>query len=190
MRLYNYLSEEDKMKRLTESFFKEFGNAYMSDDFIWRGHKDKIETHKTKKRRHNRKPRLLPKELHEYLDDISMELFGWNVRSQGIFCGDYGLSTEWGKPYIFVPIGNYRYIWTTEYYEIYNEYNDFNIGDDEEIKNNKKDELYRLYEENYKTNGLSKAVEQDAEYEAIFDCDHYLLINPSHWETMKEDLLK
>lgn len=194
MRLYNYLHEEksiDKIKRMSEPFFKEFGNAYMSNDFIYRGHKDNIDTHKTKQRRKKRKPRKIDRELHEYLDDITMELFWWNARSQGIFCGDFGLAVEWGTPYVFIPLGNYRYIWTDDYYSVYRLYDSFgsaNNQDMEERKEEIKDQLYKLYEENYSTKGLSRAVEQNADFEAIFDCDFYLLVNKDHWETLKEQL--
>ena len=187
MRLYNYLNEEksiDKIKRMSEPFFKEFGDAYMSNDFIWRGHRSAVNDFKTKQRRKNRKPRMIDTELHEYLDNISQELFNWPVRSQGVFCGGYGLASEWGVPYIFIPLGDYKYIWTTEYTDIYELYDDFDQTFEEDIK----DRLYQLYKNLYKTSELSKAVEQGADFEAIFDCDFYLLVNSSYWETLKEQL--
>lgn len=105
MRFYNFVNEEkgiEKIKRLSEPFFKEFDDAYENNNFIWRGHRDNIDTHKEKKRRENRKPRMLPRELHEYLGEISNELFGWNVRSEGVFCGGYNLARDWGSPYIYL----------------------------------------------------------------------------------------
>ncbi len=186
MRLYNYLNEEksiDKIRRLSEPFFKEFGDAYKNDNFIWRGHNSVIDNFKTKKRRKGRKPRALSIKKHEYLNKISKELFGWNVRSEGVFCGYYGLATEWGTPYIFIPLGKYRYIWTTEYPDIYELYDSFL---DDDIKKR----LYHLYKENYKTNDLSKAIEQNASFESIFDCDFYVLVNKNYWETLKEQLFK
>lgn len=191
MRLKNYLTESEKIKKLSEPFFKEFGDAYMSGDFIWRGHKDKIDKSKTKKRRTNRKPRLLSLELHEYLDEISKELFGWNVRSKGIFCGNYGIAENWGFPYIFVPLGNYRYIWNPDFEKVYVKYDKFDnfFEDMPEEKEEVKEELYREYQK-YKTKGLPKALSQETDFEAIFDCDHYLLISQDYWETtMKEELL-
>lgn len=182
MRFYNFLNEEETG---INPFLKEFKVSYQNDNVIWRGHKDKIDTYKVKYRHKDRNPRLLNKRLHKYLDSISQELFGWPVRSQGVFCGGTSLAREWGKPYIFIPLEDYEYIWTTEYIDIYKYYNTTISLTFEEVKK----ELYTKYKELYKESGLSKILQRKAKFEAIFNCDRYLLINADYWETVKEKML-
>lgn len=183
MRLVNYLNEEHKAKKLAAPFLKEFGKEYASGNYVWRGHKDVIQYYKLKKRRTNRKPRLLDQELHEFLGRISNQLFGWNVRQEGVFTGSEDIASDWGNSYIFIPLGKYEYIWTNKTLDIYDAYDRHYQAmkeGNETLAGEIRNELEKLYRTSYKTTELSRSLNDS--FEAIFNCDRYILIDQKHWE--------
>lgn len=90
--------------------------------------------------------------------------------------------------YIFIPLGNYRYIWTANFKRIYLLYDTYVEGraNLEGVKR----KLYQRYKEEYSTKGLMRTVSLNKEFEAIFDCDFYTLVNPDYWDTLKEQLFE
>ncbi|MFW6046287.1 MAG: hypothetical protein ACOCP4_00590 [Candidatus Woesearchaeota archaeon] len=118
-KFYNYLNEQDieeeiervksTLRKRSVPFLKEF------DAPIYRGYKKGINDFMVRKTtRKDRKPRFIPKEIHEGLDDILKKLYGWKPRSNGVFTGDEHLAAKFGqgisKTYMFFPIGKYEYI--------------------------------------------------------------------------------
>ena len=48
------------------------------------------------------------------------EKFRWKPRAQGVFTiGSYSFASSYGTPNLFFPIGNYRYVWNTEYDDLF-----------------------------------------------------------------------
>ena len=191
MKFYNYINEQkDKIAKMAEPFMNEFGDKYENDAFIWRGHRGVYKNFTAKQRRKDRKPRLVNQELHEYLSKISVDLFGWDLRKEGIFTGSKDLAQDYGNQYIFIPLENYRYVWTKDYIAIYHWYDEFSNPSSKTKTEDIKRRLYELYKDNYKTTGLSKFNIKSYNFEAIFDCDKYLLVEPNFWySTMKERML-
>ena len=191
MRLIHYLNEEndntiDVIKRECKPFLNEFGKCYKNRNFIYRGMKrgipGKIELKVVRK---DRRPKIIRKELHEYLSKISKELFGWDIRSEGAFTADSFIASRFGKVGIFIPIGIYKYVYVdltkSDIYSLYDGYSDhmdarknwkhhkkskYWEGREEDIKKKDKmieddekhylERIYKEYKNNYKNDGLSK----------------------------------
>jgi len=214
MKFYKYLNE-DKITQMARPFMNEFGDKYENDAFIWRGHKSVFKNFTAKERRKDRNPRFVRHDLHIFLNKISRKLFGWDLRTEGIFAGHLLTAAVFGTPYIFVPLGKYRYVWADEktkdrVYRLYDQYSmihdvirqeHVDLSDPKEQEGWEKgglpypteikEELESLYKNNYKIGNLSNYLKGSGdEFEAIFDCDKYLLIEPEFWHnTMKMRLL-
>ena len=197
MRLKQYITEAtlnkkfiDYLDKNCQPFLKEFGLNYaVKDEFICRGFKKRaVKGFNIIKVRKNRKPRYVPIELHNFLDNLGKELFGWKVRSEGVFTGSQTVAARYTQNIhgisIFIPIGNYKYIYKIKIGDIYSLYDKFNHWDDARIdwekeksrpywmerpeksmeadkrqKENKKfilDEIEKIYRTKYKTKGLNK----------------------------------
>ena len=220
MRLTQYITEEkDVIENLTNTiskeckpFLKEFGISYKHDRCIWRGAKSNYKDIVTRvKTRKDRLPRY-NKRTHEYLSKISKEIFGWNIRSEGIFTGSVSISKGYGKKFVFIPIGKYRYVWVdlneSNIYRLYDRYELTLQGaenieyerhgmDKKDFEKYKKDQLeeinvdvediknkiYDEYKNKYKTSGLN--LDSSHSFEAIFDCKEYLLINADSYHVIK-----
>src|SRR5574343_95087 len=58
--------------------------------------------------------------VNRLLDGMLQEKFYWKPRSQGVFtCGKMETVSGYGVPNIFLPIGNYRYVWSNVYYDLF-----------------------------------------------------------------------
>lgn len=63
--------------------------------------------------RKDRAPKDIPIEIHKILDKIFKELYGWKVRSEGIFCtGEISTAEEYGVPNVIFPIGKYKFLYS------------------------------------------------------------------------------
>lgn len=206
MRLYNYLNEkvDDKIKSAIEPFLKEFRSVLEqeTDQLIWRGHNKVSTTHYTVKNVHkNRKPRFIPEELHEYLGKVSKELWGWNIRSEGAFTGDERTALSFGKRFIFIPMGNYQYVWAygPTKRAVYSLYDDYGITKNSDLYSEQEKsenlEIIRkhivdMYRKKYSSKELPKYLTRTANptFEAIFNCDKYILVHPDYWSEFKQKL--
>lgn len=204
MRLINYLNERDeKIIQAIQPFLNEFGKVYAQEDMsklIWRGHNKILTKTMTIKNVHkNRKPRFIPEDLHEYLGDVSQKLWGWNIRTEGAFATNRSTAKGFGDAFVFIPIGNYKYVWAKgdtvrAVYSLYDEYGNTKRNDlyDEKQKERWLERIAEIIEDTYKkeysTTGLSKYLEMygNPEFECIFNCDKYLMIHTNHWYSFKD----
>lgn len=90
--------------------------------FLYRGTEKNILNLKKVKPRKDRKPKDMPEDLHKLFDKLFKKEFGWKARSEGTFVSGFiGIATSYGKPCLFFPIGNYKYIWSLEIEDLYSE---------------------------------------------------------------------
>lgn len=83
------------------------------DDFIYRGTKKGVFNLKKIKPRKNRKPMDMPEVLHNLFDNLFYKEFKWKSRSEGVFvASDPSILGPYGTPYLFFPIGKYKYVWS------------------------------------------------------------------------------
>lgn len=136
--------------------------------------------------RKDRKPRFIPEDVHNEMDNVLYDMFGWYPRSNGVFTGSEGVAREFAtnisKVYLFFPVGDYSYIWTEDYmslYQIYDRLSDLkamgqtNDPQYEALKNG----LLKMSKKVYKKRNLNKAVENNKYFEAIFNCESFYLVD-------------
>jgi len=207
MRLQSYINEslsdhqKNKLKKVLEDkcqpFLKEFGMRYVHFDFIYRGLKRRtVNTIDIIKTRTDRKPRIVNNKLHTRLNKIGKELFGWNIRSEGVFTGGTKVTAAYGNVCIFIPVGKYKYVYNpdiSKIYALYDEYDnnewysdDYIPSDDKHSVEKWKDKrakiekkIYNIYKNDYKTSGLVNIL-NEFEFEAIFQCKEYLVVNTNY----------
>jgi len=226
MRLQQYINETTLSDRARgqlkeyianncKPFLKEFGIRYMHDYFIFRGLKTQnIKTFTKIKTRKDRLPRIIDKDLHKYLNELGKELFGWKIRSEGVFTGAHFTAQAYGDVSIFIPSGNYKYVYIKNTHKIYTlldmhlydisclndienfinkspdkkearKHNQKNIDDVLSKLETIKNDIKSIYESAYKTQGLSKVLTESA-YEAIFKCDEYLVVSKDNRGVLSE----
>ena len=76
------------------------------------------------KREKGRLPLSTSKKYHYIYDEIFHQIFGWHVRSNGTFTtSQYYTAGGYGKSMLFFPIGDYRYVFAEEVYDLYSKNN-------------------------------------------------------------------
>lgn len=191
MKFYKYIngqSQEDieKIKNALAKRCKPFLQEFEAP--IYRGYKKGIQGHITRKAtRKDRKPRFIPEDVHEELDKLLYDMYGWYPRSNGVFTGSPDLARQFTssvvKVYMFFPVGKYRYIWTDQYRDLYNLYDEltklFRLG--QELEDGYKEIKQKLFEKIksniYHTDRLNWIVKNNKSYEAIFDCESFYLVD-------------
>ncbi len=132
MRLRNYIlneeivdDAEDIVDILNEdckpilNVLKKYDYKY----FLYRGSRSIADNFQKITPRKNRKPLNTPIKLHNILDKMFQKKFGWKARSEGVFAaGQLYPLDEYGPSYLFFPIGNFKYVWSPEIEDLYEEF--------------------------------------------------------------------
>lgn len=83
--------------------------------FVYRGVSDLPKTRIEKRMpRADRAPRDSSILLHNIMDQMLEDKFGWKPRSTGVFTAAGKTAGNYGKLFIFVPSNGYEYIWCTK----------------------------------------------------------------------------
>ena len=129
---------------------------------------------KSRTPREDRDPRDTKPEVHEVLDKVFNEIFGWKVRSEGVF-------TSPSFPYADI-FGDYKYyIFPTNGFKyVYNKTGNENIYDfirnvfyTEGVTNETTDVLRRIIEREYTDKSLERVIQQSSGVEVIIKCNKY-----------------
>jgi len=195
-----YLSTEnwEHLKGMLEKdckpYIKELKGA---KKLLLRGMKKYIEFYEIKNVRKNRKPRLIDKNLHIKLDNELNKIFGWKVRSQGLFTTTgKDVAKRWGDPCIVFPIGKFKYIWIDDTHDLYYGYDvwfDGPAGKGKYKSNNEKiwDKYIYPSINKYHDTDLNKFLKMpdnptDHASECIIKCNKYYAINYEWYYTLLE----
>jgi len=122
MKFRAFLTEQDfsidEIVKILEKdckpYIKELKKAKQSIkvNVLWRGigrHVVGIEKFKARK---NRRPLHTDPKLHKFLDKISKKIFGFPMRSQGVFTSTVAdEASTFGIPHQFYPLGNFDAYW-------------------------------------------------------------------------------
>src|SRR5574343_57678 len=123
MRLEKYLNEEesDYVSQIIDNVDKSYLNTVLKNGWLYRGTEDTSDF-VMKTVRKNRTPMTTPKLVQKTLDELFFNKFGWNPRSQSAFIsGDKGQAEGYGEAYLFFPIGEYRFVWSKDVRDLFDE---------------------------------------------------------------------
>ena len=202
MKFQNYLDEQLKFFRQTQEnvdefasfldknckpWFKEVGNYYDASNPVYRGVKQSIGTFIIKKgaRHKDREPKLTAKPVFEVFDKAFAEEFGWWVRSKGVFTGNYQVTGSYGTPYMFFPMGSYKYVWSFRFRKVWSKLTtpgswDYMSDWERELHLNDREQDAKEAVKYYNDKNIKRAViTPGADYEAIFQCKKYVLAEES-----------
>jgi hypothetical protein len=153
-------------------------------DLLWRGTEKRVKDIKIFTPRTDRRPRDTDEEVHKYVDDYFNTVHGWKARSMGVFTTNNRYSTkQYGRPYVFFPIGKYKYLWNPEVKDLKaympDQVSDF--GFDVVAEG-----IMRVVE-GYKNTNLKQATVRDSE--VMFLCKSYYLVDsggPNLYQQLEE----
>ena len=186
MRLEQYLTEEfdadfektyDILKRDCLKFLKESKGL-----LLYRGTNKGVSDRIVKRSvRQNRLPLDMPLDYHREFDKELYKKFHWYPRTQGVFATSDSLEAgNFGLSYLFFPIGNYKYVWSSSYYDIWVKFKqafpEIYSSSSTSYKH-KEDHLKWIKNavSTYINNKLYDAIV--AGHEISFKCDNYYLVN-------------
>jgi len=209
MRLVRYITEEssaervefnsveeiaDELKRKCAPYLREFG----TDWYFYRGvrslgknDKDKFAIFK-KKPRMNRKPMNMRQDIQDYLNKIFKKKFGWMPRNTGVFAThNYSETYTYGYGLIFMPIGQYKYIYNPDVDDLFinTPHRVINFDKNGELINDiagtngdddydrKKLEKWKKRVEGFRDSGMKTWLSQRT-FESMWRCKEYYLIDP------------
>jgi len=117
---------------------------------------------------------------HKVVDDFLHDKLGIRGRSQAMFCigqSEKGTqkASQFGTPYIVFPIGDFKYVWSPEVFDIFGQLH-YKSEDPEEQK--KEIETW-LKGKKYRTTGLDQAVK--SANEIMIDCETYYVFSKYMW---------
>jgi hypothetical protein len=124
-KFYNYLNEENDVDVLISILkndvdLKQYKEIYSTQRFLWRGINKNVSVYTTLKPRQDREPRDTLYSIHRAFDNSFQKKFGWKARSEGVFVvGNKILARTYGKPWIFIPLGKFKYIWSPTISDLY-----------------------------------------------------------------------
>lgn len=132
MRLVNYIIEGEKNRtalalknvllpalkdvvKKCSQYFDEVSQI-KNNPFIYRGvHSLPVRPIEMRLPRKDRVPKDTPVLVHNIMDEMLYDEFGWKPRSTGVFTSaEIRLITSYGPNFIFVPSNGYKYIWCTK----------------------------------------------------------------------------
>jgi len=151
---------------------------------VFRGVEENIRLFRIKKgtRRPDRQPKFTQKEVFEIFDKAFADRFGWWVRSKGVFTGSEHVSYSYGTPYVFMPMGKYRYVWSVKYTRVWHNLTHPTFWEGLTDIERKKHLIGSKIEaesavKHYNSRNI-RGVMRNAgiAFEAVFECKKYLLI--------------
>jgi hypothetical protein len=128
--------------------------------------------------RRDREPVSTPKAFSDAADAYFNQHFRWTPRRDGTFAvNSLGDARGYGVGHIFIPLGDFRFIWGEDVADLYIAYDE--IKEDWYDKNLSREEMLQKWVEYLDTAGytnrdLGRAIE--ARHEIMFDCNEYLIV--------------
>lgn len=69
----------------------------------------------------NRKPKHTPQDVHDLLNKLFKNKFGWNVRNGVFVSSKYTTANDYGEVFYFFPAGNFKFCWSPKITDLYND---------------------------------------------------------------------
>ena len=127
----------------------------------------------------NRKPSDMPVDLHKFINGYFKKEYGAPFRNAMFANGGYSAAKDYGPVYIIFPIGNFKYLWSQLYEDLYtiaseyefDEYGYFEkeegVDMNKEVKQTIIDEVLSTYQVDNLIDGI------DSEHEIMIRCKGY-----------------
>jgi hypothetical protein len=218
MKFINYINEEFTkmidiiMEALNKDVRPDFLDVIKTTrNFLYRGSNRKTDSIIKVKTRTDRVPLTSTIEFHNYMDEFFGEKFRWRARSEGVFttgkeydAAGYGGSS---RPYLFFPIGSFKFIWSTRISDLYSLQSTFVVLSDlkdridllikktEGDKNNPTLVAMKRSlktEKGYFNKNLATYIDKNLEKaiksgnEIMFKCDEYYLVDSGYEDAILE----
>lgn len=196
MRLHKHLNESSKtlddliedsgmmpwpeLEKILKKDCSKYINEVKQDRVLWRGTKDlsPFTSDITKLRPlMDRHPKDTGRAWTEAADAYFMKNFGWKPRTQGMFAiKRFSYAQDYGTPFLFFPIGNYKYVWSPnsdDFYTVSTGSRGHADPDDEEDFTAFMDELV------WKDKNLKFAM---SDVEITFGVNSYYMVHMVYWQ--------
>lgn len=179
-------------------------------NILYRGAKRDIYHYDLLQRYKDRKPKDMPKNLHDLFDYEFNKKFGWKARSEGVFVTSaLNHAVFYGKAYVFIPKTNtFRFIYSRSIKDLYSEASgeDYDFLDEIDVcvlnddknmidylisqdfysgKLPTKNEVIDKIMKSYKNNNIQNAIV--SRNEIMFDCDEYFMFETSVFKQILKD---
>ena len=153
-------------------------------NLFYRGYYKNINNILKIQTRKDRKPLGTELDLHKSLNKFFKKKFGWNVRSEGTFVsGKVSEVEQYGKPYIFFPIKQYKYVWSPEINDLTLYLEDVFTKNFDDYGDIQEEETIKYAVNTYIDKNLKKAVNK--KNEVTINCKEYYLINMKYEQQIK-----
>lgn len=126
----------------------------------------------------DRKPKDMPYDLHQFINGYFKQNYGGAFRNGMFVSGSPGVSSEYGDTYIIFPAGEFQYLWSPHYEDLYSITSEYGFdqtppSSEETIgwKEDAKQELEDGVLNAYQTDELEKGI--DSGHEIMIRCSHY-----------------
>ena len=117
--------------------------------------------------RKDRRPYMTLTPVHNIMDDVFEEKFGYRARSQSLFCSTlWNVAEGYGNPFIIFPIGKYEIIWSDMIEDLY-----FIVGNKRSIEYSEAQDIVNKYQKGNLCQALGTI------NEIMLLCDEYLAVN-------------
>jgi len=193
MKIKKYIINENKKHQEMILFIKENCSKFLKEagfNFAYRGSQKRIENYDIfPGHLIDRRPMNTAQGIHDLLNRKFTEKFGWAARN-GVFClGESMAVAFYGKPFLFFPVGDYKYVWSPTISDLFGVFHapaEMRGMTTEKWYKQYPDEVNDLVEkviEKYIDKDLAKALTHtlDTKYknhvEISFMCDKYILVN-------------
>lgn len=126
--------------------------------------------------RKNRVPLNTPDYLHTFIDDWANENLGSRFRSSAIFCAAKRITViNFGKPYVIMPIGEFKYAWSPLIEDLYSDVEEINNAATTQSEKEMTKAAVKKVLDNaqYRTDGITKMISEYPAHEIMIDCDEY-----------------
>jgi len=169
---WNFLKEKlPTIKRQCSAWIKEL-RGYP----LFRGYNVGIRDKNVmlKKVRTDRKPVDMKIEDQKILDEVFRKKFGWNPRSEGMFCTpDWAIAGGYGKPGLVLVPGSYKYVWSENVQDLYGRVKRETDVHDGKLTTEIAEKLVNLYTDK----DLTRAARMSGYYEITVKCNEYWVIS-------------
>ena len=121
----------------------------------------------------NRRPQDMPIDMHNFMNNLFLQKFGWRARSNAIFCtGDTDQASYYGSLYKIFPTDGFRFIWSKAIRDLYGEYNKYYCNDiySERTSEEVEEHFVQLLK-TYRNDNLGAAIYSG--HEIMINCDQY-----------------